>query len=198
LKKAISVDDYIEIHPNFSDLLEGLRTILLTTELEEFIKWGAPVYSLKGKNVLGLGSFKHHASIWFFQGAFLKDEHNKLVNAQEEKTKALRQWRFENNELTDVELIKLYVSEAIENQKLGKEIKAERNKAFNIPSLIEHKMDVDEEFKSYFNKLSLSKQREYAEYITEAKRETTKSTRLEKIIPLIEAGKGLHDKYKKC
>jgi len=46
--------------------------------------------------------------------------------------------------------------------------------------------------------LSLSKQREYSEYISEAKRETTKVTRLKKITPLIEAGKGLHDKYKKC
>jgi uncharacterized protein YdeI (YjbR/CyaY-like superfamily) len=198
LKKVTSVEEYIELHANFSELLEELRVIVLTTELKESIKWSSPVYSLNGKNVLGLGAFKHHAGIWFFQGVFLKDEHNKLVNAQEEKTKGLRQWRFEKNELTDGELIKAYILEAIENQKLGKEIKPDRNKTFKIPELIENKMNTNEEFKNYFNALSLSKQREYSEYIAEAKRETTKITRLEKIIPLIEAGKGLHDKYKNC
>jgi len=198
LKKVTSVEEYIELHSVFSELLAELRTIVLTTELEESIKWNSPVYSLNGKNILGLGGFKHHACIWFFQGVFLKDEYNKLVNAQEGKTKGLRQWRFENNELTDAELIKVYILEAIENQKLGKEIKPDRNKTFIIPELIENKMNANEAFKNCFKSLSLSKQREYSAYITEAKREATKITRLEKITPLIEAGKGLHDKYKNC
>lgn len=198
MKKITSVEEYIELHSNFSELLEELRAIVLSAELQESIKWNSPVYSLNGKNVLGIGGFKNHACIWFFQGVFLKDEHNKLVNAQEEKTKGLRQWRFEKNELTDAELIKVYILEAIENQSLGKEIKPDRNKAFRIPELIGHKMNKSTEFKYCFNTLSLSKQREYSEYISEAKRETTKIKRLEKIIPLIEAGKGLHDKYKNC
>jgi len=199
LKKVNSVEEYIELHSDFSNLLKELREIVLATELEETIKWNSPVYSLNGKNVLGIGAFKNHAGIWFFQGVFLKDEHNKLVNAQEEKTKALRQWRFEKNELTDGKLIKAYILEAIENQKLGKEIKPDRSdKAFVIPLILENKIASNTEFKNCFNSLSLGKQREYSGYITEAKRETTKITRLEKIIPLIEAGKGLHDKYKKC
>ena len=196
MKKVTSVEEYIELHSNFSNLLEELRAIVLKTDLEEAIKWSSPVYILNGKNVLGLGGFKNHACIWFFQGVFLKDEHNKLVNAQEGKTKGLRQWRFEKNELSDGELIKAYILEAIENQKLGKEIKPVRNKVFKVPELIENKIKTDEQFKKCFNTLTLSKQREYSEYITEAKREATKITRLEKIIPLIEAGKGLHDKYK--
>jgi len=198
LKKVTSVEEYIELYTNFSVLLGELRKIALTTELEESIKWNSPVYSLNGKNVLGLGAFKHHAGIWFFQGVFLKDEYNKLVNAQEEKTKALRQWRFEKNELIDGQLVKAYILEAIENQKLGKEVKPDRNRAFEIPRLLENKMNSDVGFKNCFNKLSLSKQREYSEYITEAKKDTTKIARLEKITSLIEAGKGLHDKYKKC
>ena len=49
-----------------------------------------------------------------------------------------------------------------------------------------------------FKSLTLSKQREYAEYITEVKREETKLNRLQKIIPMIEKGIGLNDKYKNC
>jgi uncharacterized protein YdeI (YjbR/CyaY-like superfamily) len=42
------------------------------------------------------------------------------------------------------------------------------------------------------------KQREYAEYIAEAKQAATKERRLEKILPMIAAGGGLNDKYKNC
>jgi len=198
LEKVASIEEYIELHPKWSSLLCELRKVLLTTELEENIKWNSPVYSLNGKNVVGLGAFKNHAGIWFFQGVFLDDAQNKLINAQEGKTKALRQWRFESNDIEDIVLVKSYILEAIENQKLGKEIKVERNKEFVLPNMLVDLLKENSSFKKCFEKLSLSKQREYAEYISEAKRETTKVTRLEKIIPMIEAGKGLHDKYKKC
>jgi len=198
LEKVASIEEYIELHPKWSSLLCELRKVLLTTELEENIKWNSPVYSLNGKNVVGLGAFKNHAGIWFFQGVFLDDAQNKLINAQKGKTKALRQWRFESNDIEDIVLVKSYILEAIENQKLGKEIKVERNKEFVLPNMLVDLLKENSSLKNCFEKLSLSKQREYAEYISEAKRETTKVTRLEKIIPMIEAGKGLHDKYKKC
>jgi len=198
LKKITSIEEYIELHPKWSNLLYELRKVLLTTELEENIKWNSPVYSLNNKNIVGLGAFKNHAGIWFFQGVFLDDVQNKLVNAQDGKTKALRQWRFESNEIDNIKLVKSYVLEAIENQKLSKEIKHERNKKLILPSLLVNFLKENSSFNVCFEKLSLSKQREYAEYISEAKRETTKATRLEKILPMIEAGKGLHDKYKNC
>jgi uncharacterized protein YdeI (YjbR/CyaY-like superfamily) len=51
--------------------------------------------------------------------------------------------------------------------------------------------------KKNFYALSKSKQREFAEYIAEAKREETKRKRLQKITLLIMHRIGLHDKYKK-
>lgn len=198
MKKITSVEEYIESHDNWSDLLMELRKIMLSTELEETIKWGAPTYTVNGKNVVGLGAFKNHAGIWFFNGVFLKDEQKKLVNAQEGKTKALRQWRFDSNELTNKTLIKAYVLEAIENQKLGKEIKPERKKEVHIEGFLLETLENDTNFKTAFSNLTPGKQREYAEHISSAKRETTKLSRLEKIKPMILEGKGLHDKYKNC
>lgn len=198
MKKASSPEEYIEHHDNWAHLLNNLRDILLSTELEETIKWGAPVYTVNGKNVVGLGAFKHHAVLWFFNGVFLKDEQQKLINAQEGKTKALRQWRFEANELTDKSLIKAYILEAIENQKLGKELKPERNKKLVVDGLLKDLLLTDNTFKIAFNKLTPGKQREYAEHISSAKREATQLNRLEKIKPMILEGKGLHDKYKNC
>ncbi|VTP97122.1 YdeI/OmpD-associated family protein [Sphingobacterium daejeonense] len=52
-------------------------------------------------------------------------------------------------------------------------------------------------FHESYYQLTPGKQKEYAEYIEEAKQEKTKISRVEKIISLVLAGKGLHDKYKK-
>lgn len=199
MKKVHSVEEYIEVNTHFKEELEVLRALILSTNLEENIKWSAPTYSLKGKNVLGIGAFKHHFCIWFFNGVFLKDEHNRLETAQE-KTKALRQLRF--NTLNDINkpLVIDYVREAIENQELGKEIKPKRTtkKDILVPELLNEELKTNSKFKAAFNALSPSCQREYCNYINEAKREATKISRLEKIKPIILNGKGLHDQYKNC
>jgi uncharacterized protein YdeI (YjbR/CyaY-like superfamily) len=199
MKKIYSVEEYIEEHPNYSEAISKLRNIILTTEVEETVKWSAPVYTVNGKNVLGLGAFKNHFGIWFFNGVFLKDKHNLLVNAQENKTKALRQMRFETIEQIDKTIVLQYVKEAIENQKLGKEIKPERGKKETvIPKELNLVLNSNKDLKSAFVNLSPYKQREYFEYIDSAKREATKQTRLEKITPMILQGMGLNDKYKNC
>ena len=65
---------------------------------------------------------------------FLKGEHDLLTNAQEGKTKALRQMRFNDASEINQDLVLAYVKEAIANQKAGKEIKPERKvKAVIIP-----------------------------------------------------------------
>ncbi|WP_452598514.1 YdeI/OmpD-associated family protein [Pontimicrobium sp. MEBiC01747] len=199
MKKVNSVEEYIENNSHYAEALTLLREILNTTELEEAIKWSAPVYTLNGKNVVGLGAFKKHFGIWFFNGVFLKDEQQVLVNAQENKTKALRQMRFESIEAINKNIVLSYVKEAIENQKLGKEIKPDRSKKDTIiPKELKLELELDTTLKTAFNNLSPSKQREYCEHIATAKREATKQSRLEKIKPMILQNKGLHDKYKNC
>jgi uncharacterized protein YdeI (YjbR/CyaY-like superfamily) len=199
MKKVSSVEEYIETNPHYAEELTMLRNIINSTKLEETIKWSAPTYCLGGKNVVGLGAFKHHFGIWFFQGVFLKDEHKLLVNAQEGKTKALRQMRFTTKTDINKDLVLEYVKEAIENQKVGKEIKPQRqSKPVVIPEALESVFNTNTKLRLSFEKLTAGKQREYCEYITQAKRENTKQSRIEKITPMIIEGVGLNDKYKNC
>ena len=131
--------------------------------------------------------------------SFLKDEKKLFTNAQEGKTKALRQMRFESINEIDKNVVLVYVKEAIENQKLGKEVKADRTKKETIiPVELQIDLDKDSDYKNSLNKLTPGKQREYCEHIMSAKRENTKQSRLEKIKPMILKGIGLHDKYKNC
>ncbi|WP_417867533.1 YdeI/OmpD-associated family protein [Xanthomarina gelatinilytica] len=196
MKKVSSVEEYIEENSHFGEALSLLRDLINTTELEETLKWNAPVYTLNGKNVVGLGAFKNHFGIWFFNGVFLKDKNNLLEQAQE-KTKGLRQMRFESIDDVDKHAVLAYVTEAIENQKLGKEIKPEKmGKTIVIPKELQIALETNKNFQAAFKALTPGKQREYCEYIELAKQEKTKMSRLEKIKPMILKGVGLNDKYK--
>ena len=72
-------EGFIAKQDQWKSTLIELRKIILSTGLEETIKWGTPVYTYSSKNIVGIGSFKSYAGLWFFQGALLKDEMIKLV-----------------------------------------------------------------------------------------------------------------------
>jgi uncharacterized protein YdeI (YjbR/CyaY-like superfamily) len=191
------VDDYIYSQQKWQKELEVLRKVLLELPLTEDIKWGIPAYIYKKKNILGLSAFKNYCGIWFHHGVFLKDEANVLINAQEDKTKGLRQMRFNSFEEIDVELVKLYVLEAIDNSEVGKEIKPKKNtKPVIVPDELKDAFSKSEKLKYIFNEYSISKQREFCEYISSAKRAGTKQNRIEKIMPMIINRVGLYDKYR--
>lgn len=191
------VDEYIEHKKAWAPQLKQLRSIFLSTEMEETVKWGGPVYTVNGKNVCGLAAFKNHCGIWFFNGVFLKDKAGLLVNAQE-KTKALRQIRFDKGDAIPEDIIKSYVNEAIENEKKGLKVKAAKPGKYVLSAYLKQAMDADNELLDGFNALTPGKQKEFSNYISEAKQEKTKVSRLDKIKPMILAGVGLHDKYKNC
>jgi uncharacterized protein YdeI (YjbR/CyaY-like superfamily) len=172
-----------------------LKSIIDKTELTETIKWGGPVYVFNKKNVIGLGGFKDYFAIWFFNGVFLKDEKKKLLNAQEDKTKSLRQWRFNSREEVDEAVILEYIQEAIENEKQGKIIKPSKKETITS-ELLNKEMSQNPALKEAFKKFSPYKQYEFLEYIETAKQEKTKISRIEKVVPMILGNIGLNDKYR--
>lgn len=196
MERYKSVNEYISSHKEWSDALKKLRIIILNTELQETIKWGGPVYTINNKNVVGLGAFKSYVGLWFFQGVLLNDKKKRLVNAQEGVTKALRQLRFNSIDEINDKLVLEYINEAIKNQKEGKGIKPSKKGKIEIPSELKKGFNKNKRFKISFDQLTAFKQREYCEYIDGAKREATKNSRIEKIIPMILDGIGLNDKYR--
>lgn len=199
MKNSGTVASYISETGKWEGSFILLRNIFLSSGLNETVKWGGPVYMHLDKNIAAMAAFKNYVAIWFYQGALLKDESKKLVNAQEGVTKALRQWRFSNSEeiLENEKIILDYIAEAIANSEQGKEIKADRNKEIEIPVELQSKFELDYEFKAEFDMLTIGKKRDFAEYISQAKTEATRMARLEKIIPMVLSGTGLNDKYKK-
>ncbi|MBI1305975.1 MAG: hypothetical protein GC181_05115 [Bacteroidetes bacterium] len=195
MTKAKNIDEFLNSTTRWHDELVKLHQILSAFGMEENIKWGTPVYSIKGKNIVGMTGFKNHFALWFFQGVFLDDPQDRLVNAQEGTTKAQRQMRFNSASEIDEALIRNFVEQAIANALAGKSVKP---KPKNIPVAAEFStaLESDASLQNAFAILSPGKQKEYLEYVLEAKQSATRLRRIEKIIPLIMSGKGLNDRYK--
>lgn len=196
MKRAKSVDEYIADAGTWKSELKRLRKILQSTVLEEDVKWGGPCYTYNGKNVVGMAGFKSYFGLWFHQGALLKDQKKVLMNAQEGRTKALRQWRMQTAKDIRPTIIKGYVREAIKLAKEGRQIAPSRKKPLLVPAELKKALDANRQASENFKNMRLGLQTEYADYITDAKRGDTKLRRLEKIMPMIKAGSGLHDKYR--
>lgn len=196
MKRYKSVDDYIEGSETWQSELRQLRQILNSTELTEEVKWGAPCYTYDGKNVIGVGAFKSYLGLWFHQGALLRDDKKVLINAQEGVTKALRQWRMHSSREIKPAIIRQYIKEAIQLVKDGKTIGPARKKQVVIPPELQKALQKNKIVAKKFWSLTPGRQREYADYISAAKRVETKSSRIAKIIPMIKSGIGLNDKYR--
>lgn len=192
-----SVPDWKQYHAQWTEAIEKTQQVLHELPLDREFKWGGDVYTYQGKNVVSYAGFKNHFAIWFHNGVFLEDKDHVLMTASEGKTKALRQWRFQSADEIDPVKLKSYLQEAIQNVIDGKELKPENSIQKQPSGLLKETLSKDTSLQHAFDKLSPGKQKEYIEYIDNAKQEKTKITRIEKITPLIKEGKGLHDKYKR-
>ncbi|UIR56495.1 DUF1801 domain-containing protein [Sphingobacterium sp. SRCM116780] len=174
-----------------------LRQIIEPFPFEETIKWGSPVFTFNGKNVISFAGFKDHFALWFFNGSHLEDHASVLIATQGDKTKNLRQWKFTDRSQIEESVLKQYIQEAIDIEQKGLKIIPGKKEYLPIPALLQFALDQEPVLKKAFEKLSLAKQNEYNEFIHEAKQDKTKLARIEKIKPNILGGKSLHDQYKK-
>ena len=193
-----SVEDFINTREKWQAEITRLREILVSMDLEEGIKWMFPCYTHNKKNVVGIGGFKSYFGLWFYEGASMSDSQGVLTNAQEGKTKDLRQWRMTTAKEIKVRSIRAYVKEAIELSRVAKKKSPQKRNVstVEVPPELHVALRANKKAAAAFNSLTPGRQRDYAKYIATAKRPETKLKRLEKILPMITNGVGLNDKYR--
>lgn len=197
MHKPISPEDYLAHAPEYYRAgLSAIREVLISYDLEENIKWNMPVYGYGKKNVATLFYAKAYLGVWFSQGALLSDTDGVLVNASPEKTVSQRQLRFATQDEVDLNLLRSFLIEAIQNQKNGLEVGVLPAAEAVPPPRLEQAFYEDPKLKVAYLALPPYKQREFCESISEAKREDTKNRRLHKVIEHIREGRGLSDKYR--
>ena len=180
---------------NWQNELKQLRKIVLDCGLTEELKWGVPCYTFKQKNILVVGALKQCCSISFFKGALLKDTDG-ILEKPGENSQAARLIKFTDvREIAAIEsILKAYIYEAVEVEKAGLKVHFKKNPE-PIPAELQEKLDEDPVLKAAFEALTPGRQRGYIIYFSQPKQSRTRVSRIEKYIPQILDGVGLHDKY---
>lgn len=180
---------------SWKEELETLRQIVLETGLTEEVKWGVPVYTYNGKNVVTVAALKDAATIGFFKGVLLKDESKILT--QQGNLQSDRIVKFTNvkeiNKLADV--LDGYIKEAIELEKDGKKFEFEKNPE-PVPEELLQVFEEDPKYKKAFYALTPGRQRGYIIHFSQPKQSATRIARIEKYRQQILDGIGFHDNYK--
>ena len=173
---------------------KALRKIALETGLTEELKWGQPCYTLDGKNLFLIHSFKNYVAILFMKGVLMKDPKKILVQATE-NVQSARQIRFTTlaEVKTSAAVIKKYLNEAIAVEESGAQAPMKKAADFEIPAEILKMLKKSTGLLPAFKKLTPGRQRAYILHFTSAKQEATRISRIEKVTPKILAGKGLND-----
>lgn len=181
---------------NWRKELELLRQIVLETGLTEEIKWGVPVYTDNGKNIVTVNALKKSANIGFFKGVLLSDTYKILQ--QQGKLQSDRLVKFTSvEEIKKLkEVLKSYIIEAIALEKSGKKVEFVKNPE-PMPNELLIAFENEPLFKTAFNKLTPGRQRGYIIYFSQPKQSLTRTIRIEKYKQSIFEGIGLNDKYKR-
>ncbi len=174
--------------------LKLLRALVLETELSEELKWGVPCYTLQKNNIVLIHAFNEYCALLFFKGALMKDPEGILIQ-QTENVQAGRQIRFTNpKEVREMEAtIKAYLQEAIAVEKAGLKVEYKKTEEFTVPEEFQTKLNELPVLKAAFDALTPGRQRGYLLYFAAPKQSKTRESRIEKYIPKILNGEGLHD-----
>ena len=188
------VDAFVERLKNWVEEVRELRAICLDSGLGEDVKWGVPCYTLEGRNVMLIHSFKEYCALLFFKGALLKDAKGILIQ-QTDNVQAARQVRFKNvEEIRKLKtLLKAYIAEAVKVEQSGLKVELKKTEEFSVPEEFQAKLDEMLELKSAFEALTPGRRRAYLLHFSSAKQSKTRTARVIKAIPDILSGKGLDD-----
>ena len=180
-------------HPILVAMRELAKECLLTEE----VKWSVPCYTLNGKNVLMIHAFMEYCSIMFMKGSLLTDPEN-ILHRQTEHVTAGRQLRYLRIEdfLAQRERAKDFILEAIQLEEAGKKVE-KRTQADPVVDELKEAFAQDSAFKTAFYQLTPGRQRAYLLHFAQPKQAETRASRIEKCMPMILRGEGLHDAYQK-
>ncbi len=179
---------------SWADELQLLRKIILSSDLIEEIKWGAPCYTYEGKNILMLSALKESVVVSFFRGALLTDP-DQLLEKPGKNSRFARYIRFKD--VDSVTLLKpalfTFIKEAITVRNSQQQINEDVDSQLTYPMELLQKFEEDPAFESAFYALTPGRQRGYLIYFSSAKQSKTRSSRIEKSIPKIFAGIGWNE-----
>jgi uncharacterized protein YdeI (YjbR/CyaY-like superfamily) len=198
------VDAYIARAADFAKpILEHLRQVVHEgcPGVQETIKWGVPHFEYKGNILCGIAAFKQHCAFGFWLGANLSDP-DKILNKVGATSMGNLGPLKTLKDLPPKKILKKYIKEAMVLGETGvkKEPKKLENavaKNIKVPPYFLSALKKNKQALAAFKDLSISRRKEYIEWITGAKTEDTRNKRMATSITWLSEGKSLNWKYEK-
>ena len=170
-----------------------LREIVLETDLTEEMKWGIPVYTKNGKNIVFVNALKESANISFYKGVLLTDKHKILQQQGNLQSDRIVKFTKTDDIIKLKDVLKEYILEAIAIEESGVKVEFKKNPE-PIPDELLQAFEDDPLFKKAFYNLTLGRQRGYIIYFSQPRQTQTKVGRIQKYKEQIFNGLGLNDK----
>jgi len=196
------VDEYIAKSSDFAKpILRHLRRLVHSgcPDVEETIKWGFPNFVYHGL-LCNMASFKQHCSFGFWKAARLSDSRNLLSKIGKTAMGNFGQLK----SLTDLppdKTIIAFVQQAAKLNAQGIKIPIRKRgtgrKALKVPKYFKDALSKNSKALKSFQSFSYTNQKEYVDWLTEAKTKETRNKRLVSSIEWLSEGKIRNWKYLK-
>jgi len=192
------IDDYIAkaapfAQPILSHVRERVHAVV--PDVEEAMKWSSPGFTLGGKILLMMAAFKQHAALNFWRGQELGDKQPKAgAMGQFGRLTSLADLP------SDKELDAL-IREAAELSKSAPAPRKAKHAPKPPPSMhpeFAAALAKAPKAKGVLDGFSPSAQRDYLEWISEAKQDATRAKRIATAVEWLSEGKKRHWKYENC
>jgi uncharacterized protein YdeI (YjbR/CyaY-like superfamily) len=195
-KRDPRVDAYIDKSVPFAKpILKHLRRVVHTgcPDVEETIKWQFPHFDYKGM-MCGMAAFKNHCAFGFWKGSLI------FGNRKAEEEAMGQFGRIATiADLPDEKTLIGYVRKAAQLNDSGIKApgraKPQKRDPLKPPQYFTLALQRNAKARNTFENFSPSNQREYVEWISEAKREETRQERLKTAIEWMAEGKVRNWKY---
>ena len=192
------IDAYIaKAAPFARPILEHVRKRVhaAAPEAEETMKWSAPSFTVDGKILLMMAAFKAHAALNFWRGQEIGDGSPKAgAMGQFGKLASV------DDLPSDAELDAL-IRQAADLATTAPAPRKAKHKPKPAPGMhpdFATALAANPKARSALNSFPPSAQRDYLEWISEAKQDATRAKRIETAIEWLSEGKRRHWKYQNC
>jgi uncharacterized protein YdeI (YjbR/CyaY-like superfamily) len=192
------IDAYIaKAQPFARPILEKLRERVhaVVPDAEETIKWSMPAYTVGGKIVLITAAFKAHTALNFWRGQELRgDAANADAMGQFGKIRSV-------DELPSDDELDRLIREAAElatSAPAPRKTKHEPKPAPELHPEFAAALAKAPNAKAVLDGFPPSAQRDYFEWIAEARQDATRQKRIATAVEWLSQGKRRHWKYEKC
>ena len=198
MKTDPRIDAYIEAKAaDFArPILRHLRSVIheACPDCEETLKWGMPSF-LYGRQILaGMASFKAHATFHYWLGSLVVDTGDKAATGMGQFGRLTSV-----DDLPDRETLVALTRKAMKLVDDGVKPDQKSSKPpFTVPQDLQAAIEAAPAAKATWEAFPPSCQREYVEWVTEAKRDETRIKRLNQTIEQLGEGKRRHWKYENC